>query len=170
MGMEEKARRRMALLAFGACALLGLAVYATVGRALVGDQFRVPRKGTAPRLHARSFSIRSSGEKLPALLPGSRPSPIALTLGNPNQARIFVIRLRVAVASSSLSCPSAKNLRILQSNTTRAHPIAIPAKSSVRLPAQGRSAPKIQLVDRPVNQDGCKRGRFSLRFSGRAYG
>jgi hypothetical protein len=168
MGMEEKARRRMALLAFGACALLGLAVYATVGRALVGD--RAPRKGTAPPLHVKSFSIRSSGEKPPALLPGSRPSPIALTLGNPNQARIFVTRLRVAVTSGPRSCPSAQNLRIVQSNATRAHPIAIPAKSSVRLPAQGRSAPKIQLVDRPVNQDGCKGGRFSLRFSGRAYG
>jgi hypothetical protein len=167
MGMEEKARRRMALLAFGACALLGLAVYETAGRALVGD--RLPRKGTG-RLHAKSFSIRSAGEKPPALLPGSRPSPIALTLANPHQARIFVTRLRVAVTSSPPSCPSAQNLRIVQSNATRAHPIAIPARSSVRLPAQGRSAPKIQLVDRPVNQDGCKGGRFPLRFSGRAYG
>jgi hypothetical protein len=168
MGMEEKARRRMALLAFGTCALLGLAVYATVGRALVGD--RALRKGAAPRLHAKSFSIGSSSKKPPALLPGSSPSPIALTLGNPNQTRIFVTRLRVAVASSPPRCPSAQNIRVVQSNATRAHPIAIPAKSSVRLPAQGRPAPKIQLVDRPVNQDGCKGGRFSLRFSGRAYG
>jgi hypothetical protein len=168
MGMEGKARRRMALLAFGACALLGLVVYATVGRALVGD--RAPRKGTGPRLHAKSFSIGSAGKKPPALLPGSRPSPIALTLGNPNQARIFVTRLRVAVTSSPPSCPSAQNIRVVQSNATRAHPIAIPARSSVRLPAQGRSAPKIQLLDRPVNQDGCREGRFLLRFSGRAYG
>jgi hypothetical protein len=168
--MEEKARRRMAFLAFGACGLLGLAVYATVGRALVGDQLRVPKKGTAPRLHAQSFLIASSGEKPPALFPGSGPSPIALTLGNPNQARIFVTRLRVAVTSSPASCPSAGNLRIVQSNATRAHPIAIPARSSVRLPAQGRSAPKIQLVDRPVNQDGCKGARFQLRFSGSAHG
>jgi hypothetical protein len=166
MGTEEKARRRMALLAFGACALLGLAVYATVGRALVGD--RAPRKGTGG-LHAKSFSIRS-GEKPPALHPGSRPSPIALRLGNPNQARIFVTRLRVAVTSSPPRCPSAQNLRIVQSNATRAHPIAIPARSAIRLPAQGRPAPKIQLVERPVNQDGCKGGRFSLRYSGRAYG
>lgn len=170
MGVEEKARRRMALLALGACGLLGLAVYATVGRALVGDRSLAAKEGTAPRLHAKSFSIRSSGERPPALLPGSRPSPIALTLGNPNQSRILVTRLRVAVTSSPRGCPSAQNLRIVQSNATRAHPIAIPARSSVRLPAQGRSAPKIQLVDRPVNQDGCKGGRFSLRFSGRAYG
>jgi hypothetical protein len=168
MGTEEKARHRMALLAFGACALFGLAAYATVGRALVGD--RAPRKGTAPRLHAKSFSIRSSGVRPPALLPGSSPSPIALTLTNPNRARIFVTRLRVAVTSSPPSCPSAQNVRVVQSNATRAHPIAIPARSSVRLPAWGRSAPKIQLVDRPVNQDGCKGGRFALRFSGKAYG
>jgi hypothetical protein len=166
--MEEKARRRMVLLAFGAWALLGLAVYATVGRALVGDW--VPRTGTGPRLHAKSFSIRNAGGKPPALLPGSRPSPIVLTLDNPNQARIFVTQLRVAVASSPPSCPSAQNIRVVQSNATRAHPIAIPARGSVRLPAQSRSAPKIQLVDRPVNQDGCKGGRFSLRFSGRAHG
>jgi hypothetical protein len=169
MGMEEKARRRMALLAFAACGLLGLTLYAAVGSAL-GDQSRVPEKGTAPRLHAKSLSIGSSGAKPLALFPGSRPSPIALTLGNPNRDRIFVTRLRVAVTSSPRSCPSAQNLRIVQSNATRAHPIAIPARSSVRLPAQGRLVPKIQLVDRPVNQDGCKGGRFSLRFSGKAYG
>jgi hypothetical protein len=158
----------MALLAFGACALLGLALYTTVGRALVGD--RAPRKGSAPGLHAKSFSIGSAGKKPPALHPGSRPSPIALTLANPNRARIFVTRLRVAVTSSTPSCPSAQNLRIVQSNATRAHPIAIPARSSVRLPANGRSAPTIQLVERPVNQDGCKGVRFKLRFSGKAYG
>jgi hypothetical protein len=160
----------MALLAFGAFGLLGLAVYATVGRALVGERFHLPNEADSPRLHGKSFSIRSVGGRPPVLFPGSKPSPIYLTLGNPNQGRIVVTRLRVAVTSSPPGCSSAQNLRILQSNVTKRHPIAIPARSSVRLPAQGRSAPKIQLVERPVNQDRCKGGRFSLRFRGKAYG
>ena len=129
---------------------------------------REQHEGQGEELHGRTDDVRR--RITPDVRDPAEPSPIPLTLGNPNRARIFVTRLRVAVTSSPPGCPGAQNLRILQSNATRAHPIAIPARSSVRLPAQGRSAPKIQLVDRPVNQDGCKRGRFSLRFSGRAYG
>ena len=75
MGTEETARRRMALLAFGACGLLGLAVYATVGRALVGDRVHLPNEADSPRLHAKSFSIRSVRREAAGAVPGLQAQP-----------------------------------------------------------------------------------------------
>jgi hypothetical protein len=109
-----------------------------------------------------SISRASTRAFLPA--PGAAPTPLALRLRNSDDSRRYVTRLTVAVRRSAASCPSAANLRIVQSNVSSRHPLRIRGGGSVTLPAKGVSAPTLQLVDRPVNQDGCKGTRFPLRF------
>jgi hypothetical protein len=110
-----------------------------------------------------SISRRSGKALLPA--PGAEPVPLALRLSNSGDARRYVTGLAVAVTRGPARCRAAANLRIVQANASSRHPIRVPGGGSVILPAQGVSAPTIQLVNRPVNQDGCKGARFPLRFT-----
>jgi hypothetical protein len=152
----------MTWLAIAAVAVLGAVAIAAA------DQNSPAKRRSPPP--AKRFSIKQVRGKSTALLPGAKPSPLSLKLVNPNDARIFVTKVKVAVTSSPAQCPSGSNLRIVQSNASRSHPIRIRGGGSVRLPAGRISAPKIQLRERPVNQDGCKGRRFHLRFSGSAHG
>jgi hypothetical protein len=145
--------RKMLAMALVACGLPGLASYAAT--------HRPASKGAG----AEKISIdRGSGRALlPA--PGAKPVPLALRLSNSGGARSYVTGLAVAVARSPARCRAAANLRIVQSNVSPRHPVRVPGGGSATLPAQGVSAPTIQLVNRPVNQDGCKGARFPLRFT-----
>ena len=103
------------------------------------------------------------------LYPGALPLGIPLTLSNPNSVPIHVTRVTVAVTSGPIGCDTATNARLQQSNASDAIPVEVPANGAVTLPAEGVSAPTIQLVDRPVNQDACTNATFPLRFSGSAH-
>jgi hypothetical protein len=46
--------------------------------------------------------------------------------------------------------------------------ILVPANGSVTLPAQGATAPVVEMLDLPTNQDACKGAVFSLSYSGTA--
>jgi hypothetical protein len=135
-----------------ACGLLSFAAYAATHRPA----------SKATNAEKISIGRRSGNALLPA--PGAKPIPLALRLNNSNDARRYVTGLTVAVTSGPRRCPSLANLRIVQSNLSSRNPLEIPERGSVTLPAQGVSAPTIQLVNRPVNQDGCKGARFPLRF------
>jgi hypothetical protein len=145
--------RKMLLLMLAAGGLLSFAACAATHRP------------ASKAVNAEKISIgrRSGKALLPA--PGAKPVPLALRLNNSNDARRYVTRLTVAVTNSPRRCPSAANLRIVQSNVSSRHPLRVPGKSSVTLPAQGISTPTIQLVNRPVSQDECKGARFPLRFT-----
>jgi hypothetical protein len=145
--------RKMLLLALVGCGLPALAAYAATHRP-------ASKAGGAGKI-----SITPRGGMAFLLGPGAKPAPLALRLSNSAAARSSVTGLTVAVARSPARCRSSANLRIVQSNVSSHHPIRIPGKGSVTLPAQGVSAPKIQLVNRPVNQDGCKGASFPLRFA-----
>jgi hypothetical protein len=144
---------KMLLLALAVFGLPGLAAYAATHRP------------ASPAMGAEKISIdRGSGKALlPA--PGAKPAPLILRLSNSSDAWSYVTRLTVSVAPGPARCRAATNLRIVQSNVSSRHPIRVPGRGSITLPAQGASAPKIQLVNRPVNQDGCKGARFPLRFA-----
>jgi hypothetical protein len=148
-----KAMRKMLLLALASCLLPVLAAYAATQR---------PAAKTGG-VEVISVAPKSGKAFLPA--PGAKPVMLALRLGNSSGKRRYVTRLTVAVARSPSRCRSSANLRIVQSNVSSRRPIRIPARGSVTLPAQGVSAPTIQLLNRPVNQDGCKGARFPLRFA-----
>jgi hypothetical protein len=117
----------------------------------------------------QNFSI-SAGEIAGGLLyPGAAPQAIPITLANPNGVSIFVTSLTVTVPSGPAGCDSATNLSLAQSDVSSAAPVEIHAHGSVTLPAQGRSAPTIGLVNLPVNQDACQNARFPLSFTGSAH-
>lgn len=135
------------------CGLPGVAAYA----ATHGPASKAPGAGPI------SVSRGSGRALLPA--PGAKPVPLALRLSNSDDARSYVTKLTVAVTRSPAGCLGVENLRIVQSSTSSRRPIRVPGRGSVTLPAQGVSAPTIQIVNRPVNQDGCKGARFPLRFT-----
>lgn len=116
---------------------------------------------------SKRFSI--SGGVASDLYPGAAPTAIGLTLSNPNSVAIHVTSLLVAIAGSPAGCESATNIVLSQSSASSATPVEVPAHGSVTLPAQGVSAPTIQLRDLPVNQDACKGATFSLAYSGSAH-
>jgi hypothetical protein len=116
-----------------------------------------------------SFSI-SVGEIVGGLLyPGAAPQAIRITLANPNDVSIFVTSLSVTVPSGPAGCDSATNIGLAQSDVSSAAPLQISAHGSVTLPAQGRSAPTIGLVNLAVNQDACQNARFPLSVTGSAH-
>jgi hypothetical protein len=145
---------RQVLLALAVCGLPGLAAYAAT------------HKPASKAVGAGKIAIDGGSRRaFLAAPPGAKPVPLALRLSNSGGARSYVTRLAVAVARSPARCRAAANLRIVQSNVSHRHPVRVPGRGSVTLPAQGVSAPTIQLVNRPVNQDGCKGARFPLRFT-----
>jgi hypothetical protein len=145
--------RRVLPLVLVVCGLPGLAAYATT-------------HGPASKATgAGKISVSRASGKAFLSAPGAKPVPLALRLSNSGVARRHVTRLTVAVARSPARCRAGANLRIVQANVSPRHPIRIPGGGSVVLPAQGVSAPTIQLVNLPVNQDGCKGARFRLRFT-----
>jgi hypothetical protein len=136
---------------------------ALVSRVARFDWRVVPRQGR------ENFSI-STGEIIGGpLYPGAPPEAIRVTLANPNDVAIFVTSLTVTVPSGPAGCDSATNIGLAQSDVSSAAPLEIQAHGSVTLPAQGRSAPTIQLVNLPVNQDACQNARFPLSFTGSAH-
>jgi hypothetical protein len=75
----------------------------------------------------------------------------------------------VTAPSGPPGCEPAVNLGIVQSDVSSAAPLDLPAHGSVTLPAQGHSAPTIQLLDLPRDQDACQSARFPLSFTGSAH-
>jgi hypothetical protein len=115
------------------------------------------------------FSISVGEDAIEPLYPGAPPQTIPLTLANPGDLAIFVTSVTVAVSGGPLGCPSTGNISVVQSNLSSAAPVEVAAHGSVTLPAQGRSAPTIQLLNLPVNQDACQNARFPLNLTGTSH-
>lgn len=129
---------------------------------------RVRRVPVVPRPTGKSFSIGAAGIAGP-LYPGAVPQTIGITLNNPSGVSMFVTSLSVTVSSGPAGCDSARNIGLLQADVSSVAPVEIRAHGSVTLPAQGRSAPTIQLLNLPVNQDACQSANFQLSFTGSAH-
>lgn len=124
--------------------------------------------GNAPAGQPANFTITGSPEGL--MFPGAPARRIPLALGNPNTAPIYVTSLTVSAASENPDCPVEENLLITQSDASSLLPVLVPAGGSVTLPAQGVTAPTVQLIDlKAINQDGCKGTVFLLRYTGSAH-
>jgi hypothetical protein len=98
------------------------------------------------------------------------PKPIALTLTNPNDFKIYVTALTVAMSTSSLpaGCQSSW-FQLTQSSVSNSNAVTVPAKGSTTV-ASAPLAPQIELIDSPTdNQDACKSASFTLTFSGSAH-
>jgi hypothetical protein len=117
------------------------------------------------------------GGAIGLLYPGGAARTIAVTLHNPNDIPIFVTAVAVAVHGSDLpaGCTGA-DFQLVQA-TIPAAGVQVPANGSVTLPAQGSTAPTVQMVNRQDvhpgdgtgNQNACRNATFQLDFSGSAH-
>jgi hypothetical protein len=124
-------------------------------------------------IRPKSPSFAISGRFGP-LWPGTSQS-VDLALTNPNSRAIEISRLTVSVqkviaprASAALPC-SAADFSVSQ--YSGAYPLDVPAHASVHLSDLGVAAahgPQLQMLDRPVNQDGCQGATVTLAYSGTA--
>ena len=94
---------------------------------------------------------------------------IPVTLANPNDAPIYVTSLTTTLSTGLGACGPA-NYEVLQSSASDAGPILVPAAGSVTLSGSLESyAPRVRLVDLPVNQDACKGAVVTLSYTGSAH-
>jgi len=116
-----------------------------------------------------SFSVRQAAAPEP-MYPGGPAVALPLTLENSNNQPIHVTSLTVEVTGTAPGCDGATNISVIPSTASGSTPVTVPANGSVSLPAQGVSAPALQLLDLPFNQDACQGASFDLSFAGSAYG
>lgn len=121
-----------------------------------------------PIVRSQTFSISGSPSGL--LYPGGPPLTIPLKIFNPNPIPIVITSLTVSAASSPPGCSAEENLRIVQSNVSPTNPLRVGPGETVVLPAGSVTAPTIQFLDLPVNQDACKNATFPLLYTGSAQG
>jgi len=135
-----------------------------------GSVAGLPSSGgsTVPVAQQETFAISGAAEG--PLYPGAASRRIPLTLTNPNPVTIYVTGLAVGATSEAAFCPIEENVLLTQSDASPLTPVVVAAGASVTLPAQGITAPTIQLIDlQAVNQDACKGATFVLRYSGSAH-
>lgn len=122
------------------------------------------------RLVGRSFTI--SGDADRPLSPG-RSAPIDLEVENPfgdplrvDELRVRVRAVRAPRADERHPC-TRRDFRVRQLRTGFA--VIVPAGATRSLDRLGvaRSAwPRVRMVNRPVNQDGCKGASITLAYDG----
>jgi len=118
-------------------------------------------------------SIELGGDAAGSLQPGTAV-PLDLEITNRHLTRIDVADFQVEIAT--ISAPFADERHPCTTEDyviTQARPdiaIAVAALSSQRLSASTLPAaewPRVQMLDRPVNQDGCRGAELTLRYSAR---
>ncbi len=117
-----------------------------------------------------AFQIDPELSSLPDLYPGMAPQQLPVSLTNPNSEAIQITALEASVDPDSTECPGAANFRLTAAGVSEADPLTVPAGGTVRLPAQGFSAPTIAMLDLPISQDACQGIQLRLEFSGEAHG
>lgn len=137
------------------------------GRARCFEWVRTtPSNGPAPPSAPNVFTIFGD---LPTLLRPDHGGVLPLTVSNPNGFDLRVSDLVVTVrpGSSRPGCDGPSNLRVVQSNAALGVvSIVVPAHRSVTLPAQGATAPELEMLDLSAAQDACKGAVFTLAYSG----
>ncbi len=120
---------------------------------------------TPPPVQGLPFTITTTGTGEP-LYPGGPPENVPLTIQNPNAEPLYVTSLAVSVSNSPPGCDGAQNLLIVQSSASETTPVVVPANGSATLPTQGVTAPTVQMLELPVNQDECEGAAFRFSYSG----
>ena len=103
------------------------------------------------------------------LYPGLAPTPIPVSVTNPNDVPIEVTAISAAVSEAPPEC-SAENFELTPAGVSAAAPLVVPAEGTVELPSGGLEAPSIRMLDLPVEQDACRGAEIPLVFSGEAQG
>jgi hypothetical protein len=128
----------------------------------------------------------SSGSSSPFTISGSVAGlapgvsvPLNLTLSNPNKKALAVTGLGVTIQGvTRTSDATAHNLPCGPTDYAVTqyggpYPLTVPAKGSASLAGLGVPSsawPKVTMLDRPANQDGCKGASLTLAYSGSGEG
>ena len=124
----------------------------------------------------RSFTISGDlqGQLAPAV---SRP--LGLTVTNPDKAQVSVTNLSVSITSitrSAVAVAAGRQCTTADYTVTQysgPYPLAVPGSSSRTLTQLGVPStvwPQVAMIDRPVNQDGCKGATLTLAYAGSGTG
>jgi hypothetical protein len=124
--------------------------------------------GSSHPLAADGLPVSIAGDLPGRLYPGHGGTiPVRIQNSYPYPITFTALRVTVDAGSSRPRCDGRADLAVRQSNTAGgAVAVHIPAHSTIVLPAQGASAPFLRMRDLPVNQDGCKGARFTIRYAG----
>ncbi|WP_323097002.1 hypothetical protein [Intrasporangium sp. YIM S08009] len=124
----------------------------------------------------KAFTIAGTAQT--PLAPGVT-APLALALTNPNKKPVAVTNLTVTVTSvtrtpsavaASLACSTA-DYQVRQYGGP--YPLTVAGSSTMTLAQLGVAQsdwPALTLLDRPVNQDGCKGATVTLAYAGSGQG
>lgn len=163
-------RKRFAIASAGVASVLG--AIAALGLPL-GDR-TLPGAGTGGHadVRLRASPFRIGGDAVEPLSPG-RSAPVDVTITNPRNTPLTVTRLRVRVRAVTAPRADAAHPCSRRDFGTRQVPkgftVTVPARGSRSLSdldVPRTSWPKVRMVNRPVNQDGCKGARLTLRYVG----
>ena len=122
--------------------------------------------------HSKRFGITGDAT---GLAPGTGV-PLDLRLTNPDRSAIDVTGVRVTIREvvrapgATMPCTVA-DYRLTQYSGR--YPLTVPGHSSRSMSALGvpvPARPRLTMIDRPVNQDGCKGARLVLDYTGSAHG
>ena len=144
---------------------------AALRRAPVPAARRHPGGAGPPQLH-RGVKVKVTGAAQGQLRPGTS-APVALTFQNPNKHKVQMKRVRVKISA------------IVAPNADAAHPcttadfairqmprrtlLRLPAKRTTDLAALGvpmEAWPRLTMLNRPLNQDGCKGAEAEAQVQG----
>lgn len=124
----------------------------------------------------KAFSISGNAQGL--LAPGTvAPLPLALT--NPNKKALSVTNLTVTVQSVTRTAAAISANRPCSTSDYQVrqysgpYPLSIPGSSTLTLAQLGVASnqwPALTLLDRPINQDGCKGASVVLAYAGSGQG
>jgi large repetitive protein len=122
-----------------------------------------------PPAGGEDFTV--SGDLASVMLAPGVSAPLPLTISNPNDEPIFVTAITVTVQAGSTNpgCDGPANLAVTPSDASEANPLVVPANGSVTLPAGGVSAPLLEMLNLPTNQDACKGATFTFSYGGSAH-
>jgi len=122
---------------------------------------------------SRSFTV--NGSVTQSLAPGAPAAPVALTFTNPNNRALSVTNVTVAITGvlplAGRQCSTTDYAVAKQ--YTGPYPISVPAGGTRALdvPGADRSLfPHVVMVNKAVNQDGCKGAQVQLTLSGTGQG
>jgi uncharacterized membrane protein len=129
------------------------------------------RSATVTLVVEKKQDFQITGNLGGLLAPGLK-APLNLSLTNPNNFAIQVTNLAVSVeeATTKPGCSGTQNFKITQIPASR-YPITLPqgqAKTLSQLGVADADKPKVEMLDRPLNQDACMTASIKLDYSGSA--
>ena len=136
-------------------------------------QHNATQVGHGPQQLHRGVKVKVTGAAQGQLRPGTSV-PVALTFQNPNKHKVQMKRVRVKITGLTAPHADAAHPCTMADFAVRQMPrqtlFRVPARQTTDLAALGlpmEAWPRLSMLNRPLNQDGCKGAVLKLRFKAR---